>query len=615
MQTKPSEQLGAAWYILGILLILVSGGVGFTATSLLLKLPKTPDCSDVFWPLASATKRVYCAQYLAEKATVKSLLQAINLVEALPENHSLRPQINSQVEEWASDILKLAENKFQAGDLEGAIATARKIPRKIKAHELVKAQIEDWQATWDKAEDIFDQAEEDLRNSRWNQAFRQAVKLTYIDNYYWASTKYQETLDKIQVARDESEKLETARLLLAKNKANDLLKGVKIAAAIEKDSYLYEQAQEIIQAGKIQLISEIDKLISRQRWHELLQVSNRIPSFLELETEANDWYTLANAGKNAEIGTVSSLEAAITEAEKLALDSPLYPQAQKLITRWQLEIGDVVHLAKAREIAQMGEINDLNQAIAEARLIPPNNPRYQEARQEINSWNSKIQTIEDSPILERAREISFGNNITAWQQAIEQASLIRPNRALYPEAQRYIRRWRANIQRKEDRPILDRAIAIAINKDYSAAIATAQQIAPNRALYQEAQAKINTWRREIKAREYLERAYQTSNQRTPESLSQAIKLAQKIPQGTQVRNQAVREMNQWSTEILAFAQNAADKFSIKEAIRIAQLIPPGTSAYQAARRQIDNWEQRLKPPLIIEEPSEPFREINYKPSL
>ncbi len=103
------------WQFWALVLIIVSGSVGFTATSMLLRLPKSPQCVRIFWPIASASKRIYCAQVEAEQETVDSFLKAIDLVEALPQDHPLRNEINRNVEDWALAILDIAEKEFQGG--------------------------------------------------------------------------------------------------------------------------------------------------------------------------------------------------------------------------------------------------------------------------------------------------------------------------------------------------------------------------------------------------------------------------------------------------------------------------------------------------------------------
>ncbi|MEY3334877.1 MAG: hypothetical protein RLZZ176_3180 [Cyanobacteriota bacterium] len=83
-----------SWIPWAIILTFVPGTMGFFAISMLFKLPSAPNCPQIFWPLASASVRLNCAQLAASKQTINNLLQAIALVKELPENHPLRGEIN-----------------------------------------------------------------------------------------------------------------------------------------------------------------------------------------------------------------------------------------------------------------------------------------------------------------------------------------------------------------------------------------------------------------------------------------------------------------------------------------------------------------------------------------
>ena len=186
------------WQIWAVTLIIVSGTIGFTATSMLLRLPKSPQCVRIFWPIASASMRIYCAQVEAEQGKVDNLLRAIDLVEALPENHPLRHEINRNVEEWALAILDIAEEEFQRGKLEEAIEAARRVPENVQVYQVVDERVEKWRSIWSEGEEIFAEVEEELRESNWNLAFREAVRLLSVPNKYWATTRYDDTVSKIQ---------------------------------------------------------------------------------------------------------------------------------------------------------------------------------------------------------------------------------------------------------------------------------------------------------------------------------------------------------------------------------------------------------------------------------
>ncbi|HEY9768314.1 MAG TPA: chromosome segregation ATPase [Coleofasciculaceae cyanobacterium] len=587
--------LWKTWQLWGILLVLCSGGIGYGATSMLLKLPKTQSCSKVFWPVASASIRLYCAQNAAEDRNVEDLLSAIKLVAVLPGNHPLKPEIDRNIDRWATSILDIGEEEFQSGKLEQAIATAKKIPANVSARDLVAQKIDDWETIWSEGEEIYEQVENKLREADWNGAFTWAVRLTDSSNNYWATTKYEESINNINVAQEENASLNKAQIQVTSGKIDDLILAINKADDIDRDSYAYEQAQEIIAEAKEKLVANIEQLIEQQDWRQLLQLTNRIPSSLKLQKRNKNWQILANAGSSAQLDTVFGIEEAIAEAKKLKRGSEYYQLGQKLIRRWELEIDDVAHLAKARDLARVGTIANLSKAISEANLIPNGNPRYSEASQEIAEWRGQIQTIEDQPVLSRAKELSYGNSVNAWQRAIAEANLISSNSPLYPEAQEEVRSWRANIQRVEDQPILDEAESFANLNNYAAAIETARKIGSGRALSSEAQNKIARWQQEIDGQRYYREASNLAQQGTPEALARAISTARQASSNSSVGYQVVQDVNDWADQILAIARQASNS-SLERAIAIAEQVPSGTTSFTPAQKEIKVWQIQLNPP-------------------
>lgn len=590
-----SHRWWKAWQLWGVLLVLCSGGIGYAATSALLRLPETQSCSKVFWPIASAAVRLYCAQSAAENKSVDGLLAAIDLVAVLPQEHPLRPEIDRNIKKWAGSILEVGEEQFQQGNLKQAIATAKQIPPNVEAHKLVEEKIADWQSIWSQAEENYEQLEIRLRNANWNEAFSWAVRLTESKNEYWATTRYEDSINQINIAQEQNATIGKAQTQLSNGKIEDILLALDKVEDIDEDSYAYEAAQKIVTAGKEKLRASIEELIETQKWRELLRISNRIPYSLGWSARVKEWNILANAGASASLDTVFGIEEAIEEARKIEPNSTYYQTAQKLIQRWDKEIDDVRHLSEARRLARVGTIENLNKAIAEAKLIAAANPRYSEARQEIDKWRSKIQIIEDRPILNRARELSYGNNPESWRRAIAELKLISRDSPLYGEARNYSRTWRANIERVEDQPILDRAMAFADLENYQAAIEEAQKIESGRALSGDAKNKITLWEQEIKAERYVKEANALSELGTPESLNRAIKVARQVPSASSARSQIIDDIARWSWQILDLARQASND-SLSKALAIAKQVPSGTPAFIEAQTQMQTWRDILNPP-------------------
>ncbi|PHJ67912.1 chromosome segregation ATPase [Nostoc linckia z18] len=601
-----------SWIFWSLLLTLIPGSVAFLATAMLLKLPAAPNCPSIFWPLASASVRLHCAQLAASKQTVNDLLQAIALVNELPDNHPLHAEINRFTEEWSRDILQLADASFQSGNLEEAIATARKIPQELAAYKLVDEQIDKWQTTWSKAESIYNNAITEVRERRWQSAFMLSARMLRIDNQYWASTKYDQLNKLIATAREDGDKLGKAEILARSQVVDNLLEAIKLAESIGQESYLYQKAQEAIPAFGRKMLELAQAKLDKQDADEALDIARQIPESAKLQAETDDFIAIADAKRSAWLGNVSGLEAAIAQAQQIDPSRPIYEEAQQLIARWQLEIEDVAHLEKARVLASQGTVNNLTAAIAQVQLIPASNPRGTEAREEMSRWRAQVETIEDQPYLERAEQIAIFDDINSLQAAIAQASQIRRGRALYPEARRKIRTWIGKIQRIEDQPYLDQARELALSGNLPAAITAAQQIASSgRALAGEAQSAVDDWQGQIRTKENWRQAQQIAVAGTPEALAEAIRLADRVSNNSILRMDANLGIDQWSQQLLDIARTQAQS-DISRGIEIAKSIPRGSAAYNAAQDQIRSWQEFLNPPRP--EPSPPLESPQSSPS-
>lgn len=587
-----------SWQTLSLMLALTFGSIGFFATMVLLRLPSNPNCSKIALWFSSATGRIYCAQLKAKKNTVEDLIEAIEMLRVLSPTHPLRNEINRHITQWSNDILKLAEEKFQQGDLEKAIAIARKIPTDVISYQQVEEKINRWRKIWEKGEKIVQQVETYLQDAQWNQAFLAAVELLNLDNEYWQTVRYQELVKTINLAREESRRLDGAYLALRRGGLENLLKVIEIASAIPETSYSYKQASGLIEEAEEKIVTIGDRYIEQSDWDSLNELATKIPEKTRLYTLAQDWKLLANAGKNARLGTVSALELAIAEVSQIPSDSRLYPKVQNLMAIWDALREDLSYLTEAEDLAKSGEIADLLAAINKAQAIGKDNPLYQKAQRKIRQWQAEIQVKEDRPIIEEAKNIAQGNSIQAWQAAIEKVSLISSERALYNEARALIRQWRSNIERLEDTPILQQAQGLAENGNYQEAIQLASRITRGRVLYREAQRYIRRWQREISAQEDLRLAYSIAQNNEPQSLLQAIEIAQRIPSNTSVASESRQAIEIWSEEILNNARRLAEGYSLsalEKAIAIAKTIPPGTNAYVNAQQLIENWRRYLYP--------------------
>lgn len=582
------------WTVIGLV---TCSGVGWLAIALLLKLPAVPNCPSIFWPTASASLRLYCAEVAANKKTVDDLLQAIALVDSLPENHPMRSEIDRSIEQWSLQILELADDTFDQGQLDEAIATVRQIPSDTVAYQQVEEQIERWQTLWKDAEAIETKAKEAVQQLNFREASNIAVQLLSVDNTYWRTQKYEELNLLITAVRNDASKLTQAQTLARRGGLSNFQEAIKLAEAIKPTSPVYQRAQDaIVDFGKKMYASAEAKLDARDA-QGAIAIVRQIPDKAGLRREVEDFTTIALAYTQAWEGTAANLEAAILRAQRLGSDRPLYERAQNLIRRWQLEIDDLRYIEAAKQTAATGTVPDLRAAINEAAQVPRGNPRWQESRDLIAQWTTRIETVEDGPYLEQARRLAANGDVDSLQAAVNEASKIRQGRTLYAEARGLIREWTTEIEDIQDQPLLTRARQLASIGDLQDAIATAEQIQSGRSLYDEAQADIQDWRGQIEGQVRLREAYQSANAGTPAMLLNAIRTAQQVPANSPARAEAEQMINIWSQSILQMAI-ARSPFSLQEAIQIAESIPPQTEAYAAAQLQIEAWRQTLTQPTI-----------------
>ncbi|MFM9264334.1 hypothetical protein [Tychonema sp. BBK16] len=602
------------WQFWLLVSLLLSVGMGFVAISSLLNLTSQSNCSKIFWPTASANDRFFCAQEAASKRTADDLLRAIELVNALPQDHPMRPRINGQIELWAQDILKLGNSSFQEGKLQEAIAIAKKVPQNVPAYSIVEKQIEKWQSSWKDAEKIYRTAEDHLRKEEWVLAFREATLLLDTGNTFWESTKYEELTKAIQATKAEGNKLIKARNKAEDGGVDNLVTGIKLAQGIDPKGYLFQAANKLIGELSKKILDIAQKRLESGDWQQSIAIANKIPDGGKLQEQVKDLNELANATGQASTGQIDGLSKAVAIAQKLNSNRPFYKKSQDLIARWQQEIADVKTLDLAGKLAAPGGVKDLRAAIAQLQTVPESNPRSTEVRTQISRFSRQIEQIEDSPFLQKANDLANTGDPNALEAAVDQARRIGQGRALYGEAQTKIQAWVERRQRLEDQPFLDRAQQLAATGNLPGAIDMARRIRPGRVLYEQARSSIRTWDVQSQSEQGLQSARLAAQSGTADALETAISLARQVPDSSSLRSQASQAIEEWSQRILAIGMEESSS-DLTGAIAILKKIPAGTRSFDEARSQIQVWQQSLNSPADESQPpippeSEPSRPPN-----
>ncbi|MEB3313194.1 MAG: chromosome segregation ATPase [Cyanobacteriota bacterium] len=571
-------------WLAGVLVALITLAVGSAVN--LLRLPNLPNCRAIFWPTATAATRLQCAEAYAAQGTVEAYLEAIALVQALPDNHPLRQEIDQRLEAWSRRILDLAEQTFQSGELEAAITTANRIPSHTAAATLVQERVQRWQGIWQQGETLYQEVETQLAKLKFQEAFSLATQLLGLDNTYWKTTRYEELTTKITRARQDLNNLGRAKGLARQRTLTALKEAISIAQAIPKDSPVQVEAQRVLASFGQDLLAMATTALERRQALEARQMLDAIPPELNLVAEITDMNTLIEASQLAWQDTVVGLEAAIIRLQSLGSDRPLYGEAQSLISDWQAAVQGRSRLDWAQQLALGGTTNDLYGAMAEAQQISRTNPIWPEAKQAIADWRRQVETLEDQPILNQAEQLAVIGNLPG---AIATTQQIPPGRALSDEAEKRRQQWRQQQQRAEDTPRLSQAQQLAAAGRLTEAIALAESISPGRPLSDQAQAQAASWRQQVQDQQNLAAADRLAQRQAVNTLLEAIALAQQVPEVSPRRAEARQRIDRWSLDLLRLADQEAS-LNLERAIAIARQVPIQTEAYALAQLRLRQWQ-------------------------
>ncbi len=386
------------------------------------------------------------------------------------------------------------------------------------------------------------------------------------------------------------------------------------------------------------------------------------------------------AGQLANQRTINGLLKAIAIAYDLPKDHPLRKQIDENIETWAEQLLDL-----AEESFHAGEITE---AISTARQIPRDTSAASLVDERIQKWESiwqeakdyykaaeeameqekwrdaffaaqKLQFVENrywqtkqfdalfalieatresAKTLDKARDLADTGEIKNLLEAVrivetfdEKSKLYKSARSLKNKfAEQMMEMAKASLERQDwqdaiyiarqipaDSPLkneavdfvdLTRAKSLADRgtpNSIREAIFLAQQIGAGRPMYAEAQRLIMTWQQDIQDLAYLEKARQQAQLGSAQDLRMAISQAQLVGRNSSYWDEAQDDINRWQNLIsvqedrplLMQAQDLAkfgDRLSLQAAIDTAQQIRPGRELYREAQDKIDAWRGEIQ---------------------
>ena len=539
----PTPQANQSWRWLLIALIScgLATGAAVGAFVWLINLPPVANCDNTA-SITSDRAELYCAQIAAESGQLNDVLASLDLIAAWETNHPLYYEVQPLVDQWSRVALQAANQQLQAGQLDDARALVGHIPAHSTVYDQAQAVLDSWNAEWETGEAIMAIAQEALQTKDWAKASQQVQALSDLRNPYWRGEQVQALSRQIRQERQAQTLLDQAIAQAAPGGADRLGAALSKASQIDPSTYAWSHAQPYLNRWSDLLLT-----LALDKWYGAdLATATQLGRQAALNPQrakvAQELIWLSESRQQAQTSLSTwrgapdqliKLYQAMMVANQIPADSPYYGQAQSNVATWQTYLGDLAQLQLAQAIGQVRHLDTVKLAITQAQKVPIGHPRRVEAQTMIAHWRQEMERIEDRPYLVKAHQLAQAETIDGLQAAIQSANGVALHRALRGEAQSWIYVWTNKIQAIEDRPILNRAQAMADRGELTQAIATAATVATDRALYSEAQAAIAGWRRDIVAQEQarqraLQRATQPLEPTTSEDPDDALEAQERL---------------------------------------------------------------------------------------
>jgi hypothetical protein len=530
-------------------------GVAVTSGVLLLtKLPPPIDCRKIS-ALSADGDRLYCAQRAAESGKLDQLVAAIRLVQHWPQAHPLYPEAQRQMTAWSQAILNLAQQKIRQGNPSSAITIASYIPFSSPLYKEAQAKINAWKQNVKQVEEITAQVTDAMKSQSWQKASQLISQLSQLNQEPWTLSRVDALLKKLSDEKEAWEQLEEARELAKSNALEQIKQAIALTTQIKANSYVKAQALVEQSGWSNTLVQIAAKLFEQNNFASAIDILQHIPTTAPQYAVAQDWIQLSRAAQTANKNNIFALVDALSAIRSIAPQSPVHQAASSQATRWQQQLQDLKQLQMARLFASFQQRAGLTYAVNQAARIASGRPQRVMAQTLIAQWRKEIQQIDDRNSLANGRQLALGGTMAELKSAVELASQIKLGQPLRIEAQTEIAKWNRQIQALEDRPILDLAEALAQRRDLIAAISTAGQIRSDRPLYPEAQKAIANWVAQVQTaqdRPILDAAAALAAQGRYDA---AIATASQIPPERALYEQAQAAIAGWTAQKAASAQS------------------------------------------------------------
>ncbi|WP_404786752.1 hypothetical protein [Altericista sp. CCNU0014] len=528
-----------------VVVLSTSALTGAIAFQWLTALPPVPNCRKIFRATLSDAGQLYCADQAARQGDEASLSEALQLSGSITESNPLFEQSRQLSDRWSESILVLARKKVETGDLQKGIALAQKVPKTSTVHASAQEMIRDWQSNWQKGNAIFKKAKEAIQDQNWGIAMEQVRDLIQIGSGYWQG-QADKIVKEMSVEQEAFFKIAEAQEVADYGTPDDFAKAIQTVSKIDPKRLARKRVGEKIDEWSEKLVAIAKDAQANGNYEQTIEAAQKVPPTAKAAKVAASYLQLGRAGTVAKDDTLWSAIQAHAFASQIDTSTPVYTESKTQRQKWEGQVQAWGQLAVAQWFAGIDQVSGYRMAVEQAAMVGPEQPRRIEAQTFIANWNKQIDSFQDRQFIARAKQFAVDNTIASLQIAIAEAGKVLSGQPLREVAQALVVQWGDVVQRIEDQPILDRAIALAKKGDLNAAIQTADKISSDRALYRDAQARAGEWVAQIQAIEDRPILNEADALASEGRLSEAIARAYDIGSNRAMYGEAQSRISDWA---------------------------------------------------------------------
>lgn len=530
-----------------LLVLGASGLTGAIAFQWLTSLPPTPNCGKLFKATLSDSGQLYCADQAARKGDEASLSDALKLAGSISEQNPVFEQSRQLSDHWSRALLLVARQKVEAGDLKKGVALAQLVPKTSAVHPDAQAMIQDWQGNWKDGEAIFQKAKDAIQNQDWGKATEQVRNLVQLDSDYWQN-RADKIVKEISIEQEAFSKINSAQEFANSGTPEDIAQAIQLVSQIDPKRLARKRVTEKIDEWSQKLVDRAKAAQTDGDYQGVIKAAQTVPPTSKVANEASAYLQIGRAEIVPKDETLWSALQAYALSTQIDPSTKVREQNRDWQQKWEDRVQNWGQLSVAKWFAGLDRISGYHAAIDQANLVTPNQPRRVEAQTLIAFWNKQINTFPDRQFIARAKQMAVDNTIVSLQSAVEEASKVLSGQPLRETAQALIVQWSDTVEKIQDQPILDEALALAKKGDLNAAIQSAGRIKSDRALYRDAQTAIGGWVAQIQAvedRPILSDAEALANEGR---LTEAISRASNIGPSRALYSEAQSRIASWADQ-------------------------------------------------------------------